>query len=1017
MDKFVTSIKKKYKERLINRETQWPPCHSNKLVKLELVKKEKGKVVKRTSIVYQSLFTEKEPQGKKVRKALVEGDAGIGKTTLCTALSEDWANGKILQQFELLLYLPLRHREIASAGSLRDLLKLLHSSANIRESVVSYIEEDEGEKVLIIADGWDEVGGGRDQSFLYKLFSGKIFPLISVLLTSRPSASSSLHFLPSIEQFIEVVGFSKENIEGFIRSELITDCDGEKKVHSLLEQLEGNPLIESICSVPLNCAILCHLWRTLGEARALPTTMTGLYKKIILNVMLRNIRKDDAHCNLLSLSSFASLPEGLQQSWLLLCEFAFQLLEKNQLVFSEAELESFPKDLSNSFCFGLLQSTNLVYETGRGVSFHFLHRTIQEYLATMHLVRQPPDSQLKVFKSHSSSSGISFMALRFYFGILFSRNVENVDIESIIYYASGMHLDTFESFEFPQPLHLCHCAFEAGNKIVTDKVIQYLIKSNVCFNYNDTIENNLMLDHPHSAHDCAAILYIISNMQECKGMVINFSKSGVRVKQLETLADMLASKHGKIQVTGLNLHGNKLTDESVSNIFNTASTAFNFVDLDLGDNEIGDISVDAITVTLEKSCSNNLSTLILSRNPLSISSLQTLESAVRHGSLVNLKWLHLQGSFKEANGTFNLSAAASLPGLKKTGEKAQVIFTSFLDALSDHCPKLEIVDLSDNNFQVSVPGAVALAKITSRSNDLKLQLHPQLLFSLRPSLYETRGREINLNASSLCNEGLIAFVEHLEGSCHFYKLALICNNILASGVSCLADGICNGKIVIGNSPVHADYDANVMDLSDSEFETDSLLLDFNPLGLKGTEAICKILESSYCQPTILSLTCCQLTRASGGLTSTIARDIGQRLCQMSPCYSITHLCLSDNSFTGNCIDILFGFMHLCPNLTIFSSSQCAINSDDLKHLLIKFKQLSSPRDLRSLMSWDLSNNNIDDRGVSALIDHLPSLTLHSVLGCSINLENNPTSSEMVTKLNEGIQKRKEVSKMQPSTTS
>ena len=37
MDKFVASIKKKYRERLINREKQWPPCRSNKLVKLELV--------------------------------------------------------------------------------------------------------------------------------------------------------------------------------------------------------------------------------------------------------------------------------------------------------------------------------------------------------------------------------------------------------------------------------------------------------------------------------------------------------------------------------------------------------------------------------------------------------------------------------------------------------------------------------------------------------------------------------------------------------------------------------------------------------------------------------------------------------------------------------------------------------------------------------------------------------------------------------------------------------------------
>ena len=42
MDVFAGSIKEKYQKRLINREKQWPPCHSDKLVQLELVKWEKG---------------------------------------------------------------------------------------------------------------------------------------------------------------------------------------------------------------------------------------------------------------------------------------------------------------------------------------------------------------------------------------------------------------------------------------------------------------------------------------------------------------------------------------------------------------------------------------------------------------------------------------------------------------------------------------------------------------------------------------------------------------------------------------------------------------------------------------------------------------------------------------------------------------------------------------------------------------------------------------------------------------
>lgn len=979
MEKFVSTIKTKYIERRVNRETQWPPCHSDKLVKLELVERERGgKVLNRISIEYSDLFTEKD--SKKVRKILVQGDAGIGKTTLCTALSEGWASRNRLQQFELLLYLPLRHKEIASAGSLSDLLKLLHSSARVRESVVRYIEEDEGEKVLIIADGWDEVDKGQDdKSFLLDLLSGKIFSLVSILLTSRPSAS--VPFKESFDQFVDVVGFSKENIEAFIQSEL--SSDGQEVIQSLLEQLENNPLVESVCSIPLHCAILCHLWRIVDFKVALPTTMTELFTKIILNVVLRNIGRLGAYNNLSRLCSFDDLPDTLHKPWQLLCKFAFHKLEKRLLVFPEAILASYFPDHEDSpspLCFGVLQSSRIVYETGCGISFNFLHLTIQEYLAALHLVRQPLDFQLKVFQSHtqccnspsSSSSGISDMVLRFFFGVLFSKQtVECSSIDSIMRYATGMHMSDLErvtSFGFPQPLHLCHCAFEAKDKDVTSKVIQYLIESNICFNFSSLP----ILDQPRSAHDCAAVLYIISNMQECEDMVIDFGSSGVRVKQLEALARMLASRLGKIQVTSLNLQGNKLSDETMSNVFNTASVAFRLEELDLSDNKIGDNSVTAFTAALAKSRCNSLSRLAFSHNCLSVSSLQILEGTIRDGLLANLESLHLQRSLSETSGT--LSAVALSSGSKEKAAKTP--FDSFLEALSDHCPKLDIVDLSDNEFQVGALGAVALAKIASRSQNLKLQLQPWTLFSLRRCPYQVEGQEINLNATDLGDEGLIAFIESLEGACHLYALGLTCNNISATGISCLASSICSGKIFFRSSP---DSDAY-----SSDFDTVGLHLDHNPLGLQGTEAICKILESSHCHLKILSLASCQLTRVT---TNDCVRvhDLGKHLRQISPCYSITHLYLDGNSFEGSCIDILFGFMSLCPRLTILSSSQCELSSDDLKQLLLKLDEIEQvlPQSLFPLLlSWDLSDNIIGDSGVSAVLDHLPSLTTCSALGCN-----------------------------------
>ena len=70
MDVFAASIREKYQERLINREKQWPPCRSNKLVRLELVEREKG----------EDFFTEGRGRGLQNKKD--RNDKGVKCTPL-----------------------------------------------------------------------------------------------------------------------------------------------------------------------------------------------------------------------------------------------------------------------------------------------------------------------------------------------------------------------------------------------------------------------------------------------------------------------------------------------------------------------------------------------------------------------------------------------------------------------------------------------------------------------------------------------------------------------------------------------------------------------------------------------------------------------------------------------------------------------------------------------------------------------------------------------------------------------
>ena len=266
--------------------------------------------------------------------------------------------------------------------------------------------------------------------------------------------------------------------------------------------------------------------------------------------------------------------------------------------------------------------------------------------------------------------------------------------------------------------------------------------------------------------------------------------------------------------------------------------------------------------------------------------------------------------------------------------------------------------------------------------------------------------EVHLNQTNLSDKGLCTFVDSLDGVCHFETLSLSDNDIHATGVSCLTNAICTGKIVLKGTYT-------------------KLNLCDNLLGLEGALAVGRMLSSNHCQLCSLDLSKCKLTIAVGSLPHTdplnlgnsisteVVRDVGQQLCQMPQNNTISFLILDGSSFTGNSINILVAFMYLCPGLKDLSTSNCGITSDDLIQLLHTISSLksSSPRLCSELNVWFLDNNAISDSGVSALIEHLPSLFPN--LECRglgvVHLINNPAISiDMKKKLEEELIRYREV---------
>ena len=679
MNKFAASLRKKYKERLLSCEEQWPPVRGDRLINLQLVEADKtegfvggpGRArdkVKRSPILCKDLFKKKE--GKKpVRKIIVEGYAGIGKTTLCTMLTEGWANGEILTQFECVLLLPLRENLVSAATTLLQLFQLLHSSEKLRTLVVEEIEEREGEGVLIIADGWDELDTShrRKQSFLYKLFLGStILPFASVILTSRPSASAPLHDLPTVDRLVEVVGFNEENVKQYIESEF-EECP--EKASSLIEQLENNPVIQSVCSVPLNCAIICNLWHTLD--RVLPKTLTELYTHIVLNIIFRNVRKRYPDISpLLSLSSFDLIPDILCEQFWLTCKFAYECLSQDKIVFTEADLISLLPgflEFPDSFLsFGVLQSTQTLLPVGHGLSFHFAHLTIQEFLAALHLVTLPSEEKLKVCEAHSMNDRF-LMVWKFVFGLgckkqaLPSQKILSLDNKVI---------ECLLSAPMASQRLLCHYALESSNANISSRIASMI-------NY---------FEGANSPYDCVAIFHVLLYYSE-RCIDIDLSQARIGDNLMEKLVASLSEVKGKFCLHRMNLCRNKLTDRCFAYLFNSPSFNFSFLKhLSLDYNHF---KLDVSPLLLSAPF-NNLVFLFLSDNPLGVSGIQSLETAVQAGVLVSLEYLNLSNT---------LTDDADING---------TLLTTLLSSIASHCPSLYEINLSENNL--GVPGASALTE-------------------------------------------------------------------------------------------------------------------------------------------------------------------------------------------------------------------------------------------------------------------------------------------------------------------
>ena len=321
---------------------------------------------------------------------LFEGIAGSGKTTLSRHACEEWADGKLLQHFCLLIHVQVN--KVKSAKSLQDLIPDKDEEA--RDKIAQAIIDTKGEKVCFLLDGLDEAS--KDfKSLLFDLLDDQELIHLSFIITSRPDGELlyQLHRVYQIHRVtsskIVIDGFTSENLDRFLENS--AQDDGEK-AKMLVKQ---SPQLRSLCTLPLNAAVIKFLVHCFKDE--IPVTQTELFNLLFCHICIRHMQSRAGVSKPNKIKRLPNdLPIELKAPFNKLCLLAYTAILENNRMFSSNDLRQANFDDCFEDNLGILQIHQNFTMYGLEEYYSFPHLALQQFLAAIHLSHQSDTEQVSL---------------------------------------------------------------------------------------------------------------------------------------------------------------------------------------------------------------------------------------------------------------------------------------------------------------------------------------------------------------------------------------------------------------------------------------------------------------------------------------------------------------------------------------------------------------------------------------------------------------------------------------------
>ena len=342
-----------------------------------------SKISKRTLKSHSELLALKDKNGL-IKRVLIRGGPGGGKSTLVSKVALDWACEKSDKGFKSCnLLFALDFRAIEKEMSVMD---AIHDQL-LPEFPKSCIDTNETSTIFLL-DGFDEGANMLQHPEWLDLLQGKWLQKSLVIVTTRPHKVTHFNYLTSnsgrgVYPLVQIEGFSRSQVEKYVGrfyKSISDDVDEFKeKVQSLIKRINQSPTLNDLSRIPIMLNMICLLWTTKED---MPQTTTSLYQEALrFLVMHRDAKYKGQYDDAIDDDEVAQ-EEWVNKMIINVGDAALRGLFEDRLIFKPSEFSP-TLDLDEPCHLGILSKDRTRgLRTIQHVSF--LHKTFQEICAGMY---------------------------------------------------------------------------------------------------------------------------------------------------------------------------------------------------------------------------------------------------------------------------------------------------------------------------------------------------------------------------------------------------------------------------------------------------------------------------------------------------------------------------------------------------------------------------------------------------------------------------------------------------------